>query len=354
MCLRVVPQNRRAIGLAEAPLASVFTVPFIMTDEEVERTQIVERAYCKRGMLTRMVGLHKPQSLFRLRLDVGELMYLSSFKKPERFYPPGGVRSQRIGPWAMVLFFAVFPLSRNGFRSLHGWSQDLAWPLFLAVLPVRAVLLLVQVLAAVLGAVSVLCFGTFGCIYAMCAFGDTKITLRWLQDFPHLVINTVYTYYYAGSPEQWINMSGSAMMMIKGLAGDMLFSLKAFLEQKPQIVFEDTQADIGQTITQLLAPLAQPGMEGRQPGSLPREMVGVPSDGDPCLCAGTPLDPFTGKECAACACERCCTTQRRTYTDAVSYLFGVLSFGEALWACTGAQHDSPPYETRRPEPCNPG
>ena len=297
-----------------------------------------------------MLGLHKPQSLFRIKLDVGELMWLPSFRHPERYFPPGGdgkeggaAQPRRVGLWAMMLFFAVFPLSRNGFRSLHGWALSLGPAGFIAALPVCAALFVLQIGAAVVGSVMVTCFAILGGIYAMCAFGDTKITLRWLQDFPHLVVNVVYTYYYAGSIEQWINMSGSALMIIKGLAGDVVFSLKVFvrkeaLKQAGSELGEGPESKMAQ-ITQL-APLQlemNQGIEGRQqPGTLPPEMVGMPSDGDPCLCAGAPLDPCTGRACAACTCATCCSAQRRSYTDALSTLYGVLSFREALWTLTGA------------------
>lgn len=138
-------------------------------------------------------------------------------------------------------------------------------------------------------------------------------------------------------------MSGSALMIIKGLAGDVVFSLKVFvrkeaLKQAGSELGEGPESEMAQ-ITQL-APLQlemNQGIEGRQqPGTLPPEMVGMPSDGDPCLCAGAPLDPCTGRACAACTCATCCSAQRRSYTDALSTLYGVLSFREALWTLTGA------------------
>lgn len=71
-----------------------------------------------------------------------------------------------------------------------------------------------------------------------------------------------------------------------------------------------------------------------------RFFFGAPAE-DPCVCAGVPLAPCSLEEspaCAAAAAAACgeelsCVPGLRTFPDALSYMYGEMSFAEALWAC---------------------
>ena len=322
----------------------------------------VEEKYRDGGMLTRMVGAHQVNSLFVFRLKPGELMWSAAFRSPERYSPPQGSRG--CGVWGQLLFFVLFPFSRCACDALYGWAWDLqaayGAPALLPALPLMAPLLLLQAASTLAAALSLASFSLFGSLYAMAAFGDTKITLRWLQNLPHLVIQAVNFYYFPPAFAQVLTTAASVAMMAKGLSGDVLHSLKVWWDEKETRFDTDDFVDADPVMmdffsapkrpqpqmAQLKAPEALPGMSSSrrssESGRLPPALTaGAPVDTDPCVCIGAPLHPCGGAEDAECGSSLlgaagCCVPGRRSYSDALTYMYGALTFREALWALTGA------------------
>lgn len=83
--------------------------------------------------------------------------------------------------------------------------------------------------------------------------------------------------------------------------------------------------------------------QGAQPAAAPdlRFFFGSLPD-DECVCAGVPLAPCSLEESACCASasvaacgeDLSCVPGLRTFPDALSFMYGEMTFREALWACT--------------------
>lgn len=183
------PATRRAIGFSETPVLSFFLVAGGISAEEIDLLEEVEHAYMKRGMFYRMVGYHRVDSLFNVRLDAGELMpfFMQSFRRRERYFPPhGDFRTPRggISLGQHAQFLVVFPLSSCAFRALHGWAaarvrrhNGRRRRLLAAatVAPACAVLFAVQLFAAFMGIMALLGYYLFASLFTMCVYGDSKV-----------------------------------------------------------------------------------------------------------------------------------------------------------------------------------
>ena len=202
---------------------------------------------------------------------------------------------------------------------------------------------LASTLFALLALVS---FSIFGSLFAMAAYGDTKITLRWLQNLPQLTVQVVFVFYFPPSQAQLLSVGGSVAMMVKGLSGDVLHSIKVWWDEKEtQFNFDEKHKMhrwLSHTPTWARAPNGQAGMDRHGRGSaaeLPLAMKdGAPVDADPCVCAGPPLQPCADDvaACGPAVAAGCFVPGRRAYADALAYSYGALSLGETIWCMTVA------------------
>lgn len=182
------PATRRAIGFSETPILSFFLVTLCLSNDEIDVLGKVEEAFRERGMLYRMVGLHRVDSLFSVCLDAGELMPpLPSLRRRDRYFPPhGDWRTPRGGAslGQHAQFLVIFPLSSCAFRALHGWAAQ--WvrrstrPVLtaLALAPASLALFALQLLATLSGVAALLCYFIFGTLFTMCVYGDSKVLTR--------------------------------------------------------------------------------------------------------------------------------------------------------------------------------